>query len=124
MITPVIVVTMVVAGGIAAVARYLVSLAFASRPLLPLAVFIVNIVGTAIGASAAGLAHANVISGALELVLLTGVAGGLTTFSTWSVESITLVQAGRWRVAAASVAANLAVGLAVAAIAYSLTSGL
>jgi len=123
-ITPLVVLAMVGAGGIAAVARYLVSLTVTSRRGLPIATFVVNIVGTAIGAAAAGLAHAHIFSPGLELILLTGVAGGLTTFSTWSVETIGLVQKGRWGVAAANVAANLAVGLAVAAIAYSITSGL
>jgi CrcB protein len=109
------------AGGLAAALRYGVTRAFAGRGSLPWAVLTVNVVGSAIGGAAVGLAQAGALSADARLVLLGGVAGGLTTFSTWSVETIELVMAGRWRTAAASVALNLVAGLAVAAAAWALT---
>jgi len=48
-------------------------------------------------------------------------AGGLTTFSTWSVETVQLVLDGRWRTAVTSVALNLVVGVGVAGGAWALT---
>jgi CrcB protein len=110
-----------VAGGLAAVVRYGVTRAFAGRGSLPWAVLVVNIVGSAVGGAAVGLAQAGTLSVDGRLILLGGVAGGLTTFSTWSVETIDLVMAGRWRAAVASVALNLVAGLAVAATAWALT---
>jgi CrcB protein len=110
-----------VAGGLAAVLRYGVTRAFAGRGSLPWAVLTVNVVGSAIGGAAVGLAQAGALSVDGRLILLGGVAGGLTTFSTWSVETVELVMAGRWRTAVASVALNLVAGLAVAATAWALT---
>jgi CrcB protein len=110
-----------VVGGLAAVARYGITLAFAGRGSFPWVVFTVNVIGSAIGGAAVGLAEAGSISFDLRLLLLGGLAGGLTTFSTWSVETVQLVLDGRWRTAVTSVALNLVVGVGVAAGAWALT---
>jgi CrcB protein len=109
-------------GGVAAVIRYLVTLAFGGRGVLPWAVFTVNVVGSAIGGVAIGLATAGVVSSSLQLILIGGVAGGLTTFSTWSTESVQLFLAGRWRAAGTNVVLNLVVGLAAATAGYLITT--
>lgn len=105
------------AGALGALARYGVSLLFAGRRF-PVAVLVVNVVGSALGGAVLGLAERAAISADWRLVLLTGVAGGLTTFSTWSVESIQLVQEGRWRTAAANVLLGLSLGVAAAVAGY------
>jgi CrcB protein len=92
-------------GGAATVVRYLVSLAYAKRSGLPWAVFTVNAIGTD-----------------LRLILVGGLAGGLTTFSTWSVETIQLLQERKLRTALVSVTLNLAIGLAAATAGYLLAS--
>jgi CrcB protein len=51
-------------------------------------------------------------------VLLTGFCGGLTTFSTWSVETIELVDGGRWRAAILNVLVTLGLGLGAAVAGY------
>jgi CrcB protein len=110
-----------VMGGLAAVARYGITLAFAGRGSFPWAVFTVNVIGSAIGGATVGLAEAGSISSDLRLLLLGGLAGGLTTFSTWSVETVQLVLDGHWRTAVTSVALNLVVGVGVAGGAWALT---
>jgi CrcB protein len=105
----VIVVAVLVAGSLGAVIRYLVSRWLAT----PMAVLVVNVVGSAIG----GVLLATT-SGDLRLVLLTGFCGGLTTFSTFSVETVQLVLDGKSRTAFLSVAANLVLGIGAAAIGY------
>lgn len=111
----------VAAGGLGAVIRYLVSVALA-RPSdaegFPWAVLAVNVVGSAIGGVVLGLAQHSGLSGDLQLVLLTGLCGGLTTFSTFGVETMQFVQLGRWRVALLSVGLNLALGLVVCLLGY------
>lgn len=96
-------------GALAALVRYAVAVKSA-RAGFPWAVLIVNIAGSAIAGAAIGLAD---VGGASELryVLLGGVAGGLTTFSTFSVETVQLVIERRARAAMLSVAANLVGGL-------------
>jgi fluoride exporter len=78
------------------------------------AVLVVNVAGSFI----AGLATASIADPQLHLVVITGFCGGLTTFSTFSVETIQFAIAGRWRRALANVALNLVVGLAAAALGY------
>ena len=104
-----IVVAVVLAGALGAVIRYLVSRWLAT----PFAVLVVNVVGSAIG----GVLLATT-SGDLRLVLLTGFCGGLTTFSTFSVETVQLVLDGKSRVAVLSVVANLVLGIGAAALGY------
>lgn len=113
-----LVITVLVAGVIGALVRYGTSLAFAGRPSFPWAVLVVNAVASAIGGAVLGLAYRGAVDPEWRLVLLTGICGGLSTFSTWSVETVQLVQAGRWRVALGSVALNLVVSLGFASLAF------
>ncbi len=113
--------TTLAAGGLAAVARYLVSVAFAGpsrEESFPWAVLVVNVVGSALGGVVLGLTESLAISPDARIIILTGVCGGVTTFSTFSVETIQLLTHGRWRAAALSVGANLAVGFSACLIGY------
>jgi CrcB protein len=116
--TPVIVLAVLGAGVLGALARYGLSLAFAKRQGFPVAVLVVNIIGSALSGAVLALVDYDGMSADWRLVLLTGLAGGLTTFSTWSVETIQLIQGRRARTALASVIANLVLGFAAAAFAY------
>lgn len=109
-------------GGAATVVRYLVSLAYAKRSGLPWAVLTVNVIGSAIGGVAVGLSTTGTISPDLRLIIVGGLAGGLTTFSTWSVETIQLLMELKLRTALGSVILNLGVGLAVATAGYLLAT--
>jgi CrcB protein len=51
-----------------------------------------------------------------KLFLTTGLLGGLSTFSTFSMETISLFQDGKWLFAAGNIALNLALSLAAAAL--------
>lgn len=103
------------AGSAATLVRYRVSLLLAGpsrTESFPWAVLIVNVVGSGVGGVILGLAERSAVSADVKLIILTGVCGGLTTFSTFSVETIQLITHGRWRAAAWSVGANLVVGFA------------
>ena len=122
--SPALIFVTLAAGGAAAVARYLLSVATArvsKAESFPWAVLIVNVVGSALGGVVLGLAQHAGVSADIQLIILTGVCGGLTTFSTFSVETIQLLTHGRWRAASISVAANLVLGLGVCALGYLLT---
>lgn len=122
-----VVIAVLVAGSVGALLRYGTSLAFArarhrlgtaSRRRFPSAVLVVNAVGSAIGGLLLGLAVRSDISADVFLILLTGLCGGLTTFSTWSVESIQLALEGRGRGALLNVGLNLVAGGAAATLCY------
>ncbi len=81
----------------------------------PLAVLTVNVVGSLLG----GLLVAST-AGDLRLIVLTGFCGGLTTFSTLSVETIQFALDGKFRVAVLSVLANLVLGVGAAFAGYTI----
>jgi CrcB protein len=60
----------------------------------------------------------------LRLLLVTGFLGGLTTFSSFSAESLLLIQRGHWSLALGHGAAHVFGALACAAIGHSATRGL
>ena len=111
-----VVIAVLVAGGLGALARYGVSLAFAGRSTFPHAVLVVNALGSALAGML--LAVVGYVSNDVFLILITGLCGGLPTFSTWSVETIQLATEGRMRAALLNVGLNLVLGIAVAALCY------
>ena len=111
----------IVAGALGTVLRYVTARALAPRSQFPWAVLAVNVVGSAIGGVVLGLATTGGIDAGIRLIVLTGFCGGLTTFSTWSVETVQLLQEGKWKWVGLSVAGNLMAGVGAAAAAYSVT---
>lgn len=119
--SPLVIVVTLVAGGLAAVLRYGLSVILArvsQAENFPWTVLIVNAVGSGIGGIVLGLAQNAAVSTEIQLIILTGVCGGLTTFSTFSVETIQLITHGRWRSAVLSVATNLVAGLGACVVGY------
>ena len=116
--TPLIVVAALVAGAVGALLRYGLTHAFRLVPeRLPWAVLLVNILGSLIGGIAVALSWLDQ-GGVVRLIALSGFAGGLTTFSTFSVESVQLALAGRWRAVAGSVLGNVLGGIAAFAVGW------
>jgi CrcB protein len=122
-VSPLVAVALLVAGALGALARYGTTVAFAGRAL-PWAVLVVNAAGSAVGGAVVALAEHAAVSADLRAVVVTGFCGGLTTFSTWTVETVQLVERGRWRTALLSVAANLVLGVGAAAAAYGIAVAL
>ena len=100
-----------VAGALGAVLRFLVVRLVPT----PWAVLVVNVVGSLVGGVLIGAT-----SGELQLILLTGFCGGLTTFSSFTVETVQLVLEGFWRKALLSVGLNLVLGVGAAALGFAL----
>lgn len=106
-------------GALGAVSRYLLVLAstrwnaaFGAAPGFPLGVAIANILGgLLIGALAVALARNGAPARAF---LITGLLGGFTTFSAFSLDVVTLWENGRGDLALANIAVNL-IGAVVAA---------
>ncbi|MEI6301720.1 MAG: fluoride efflux transporter CrcB [Betaproteobacteria bacterium] len=66
-------------------------------PALPLGTLVANLVGGYfIGIAIGVIDHAGGLSPETRLFVITGFLGGLTTFSTFSAESVALLQGGRY----------------------------
>jgi len=111
-VTPIVVFAVAVGGALGAVLRYLTSVSLAGRGRVPLGVLVVNVVGSFV----AGVALGSPLDPTLQLIIVSGLCGGLTTFSTLAVETVQLTLEGKHRAAALSVGYNLVIGLAAALI--------
>lgn len=108
-----------VGGGLGALGRYGLTLwarQQAPTAWMPWGTLAANLLGCAILGLLAGLFQHTDVEPALKIGVTTGVLGGLTTFSTFSFETVQLAQSGRWGLAGANLAVNLLFGLALAAL--------
>jgi CrcB protein len=113
-----VVIAVLVAGAAGALLRYVVALAFAGRSGFPSAVLVVNTLGSALSGALLALTALSTIPTHLDLILVTGLCGGLTTFSTWTVETMQLVLEGRLGSALSNIWLNLMLGLAAATLCF------
>lgn len=120
--TPVLLVFL--GGLVGAPARYLTDRLVQARhdSVFPLGTFLVNIGGAFILGSLAGAVSATHLSGDLMLLLGTGVCGALTTFSTFSFETMRLLEEGSLAEAGLNALGSVVFGLAAAAGGYALFS--
>jgi CrcB protein len=105
-----------VGGALGTIVRYEVLLAEPPGHGFPWATFTVNIVGSfVLGVAATALVEPWPRSRFLRPLIAVGFCGGLTTFSTWMVESVLLVRDDRAGIAAVYLVVSLVAGfLAVA----------
>jgi CrcB protein len=83
-------------------------------PTIPLGTLAANLIGGyIIGAAAAFFAAFSALAPEWRLLIITGFCGGLTTFSTFSAEVVTLLQQGRAMWACATIAVHLFGSLAM-----------
>jgi len=89
----------------------------ARHPHFPLGTFVVNAIGGfLIGVAIAALAKHPDISVAWRLFIITGFLGGLTTFSTYSAEVVSLIERGQIAWALGVGSAHLATSLVLTGI--------
>ncbi len=85
-----------IGAGVGAVARWVLGMKLPLWQGFPLGTLAANLIGAfLIGMLAVWLAGQQGMNPLLRLALMTGLLGGLTTFSTFSLESVTLIQNGR-----------------------------
>lgn len=96
--------------------RYLTDRAVQSRhdSVFPWGTLTVNVTGSLILGLVTGAATAGAAGQELRLLLGTGLCGALTTYSTFSYETLRLTETGARGYAALNVAANTTAGLAAA----------
>jgi fluoride exporter len=107
-------------GGLGSICRYLLGAAIQERTHsgFPFGTLAVNVLGClAIGAIARFFLHGQTQPLA-RTFLIVGFCGGFTTFSTFSYETVGLIEGGRWMAAGAYAGASLGLCLIATAIAY------
>lgn len=111
------VVGIAVAGAIGAPARYLVDGFVQDRSAgsFPWGTLVVNVLGSFALGVITGLVVHHDFGGAPRLWLATGLCGAFTTFSTFSWETVRLLEEGEWGQALANVGGSVLAGLAAAA---------
>ncbi|NEA98495.1 fluoride efflux transporter CrcB [Streptomyces sp. SID13726] len=118
---------LVVAGAVVgAPLRYLTDRAVQSRhdSVFPWGTFLVNISGCLILGTLTGAAAAGAAGSHLQLLLGTGLCGALTTYSTFSYETLRLTETGARFYAAVNVAASVVAGLGAAFVGVALAQAL
>lgn len=111
-------------GALGATVRYAAGL-LAVRwfgPAFPWATIAVNIAGSLLLGWLLAETHRYGISDATKLVVGTGICGALTTFSTFGVESLRLLEQARYPALFGYLAANLLLGFGAAALGLRLGS--
>ncbi|MDT0167599.1 CrcB family protein [Pseudarthrobacter sp. BRE9] len=88
----------------------------------PWATLVVNVAGCFIIGLAHGLTGRLGLGAEWQAGLATGLAGGLTTFSSWTTATIRLLSEARFGSAALNVAVNLGLGFAAAAAGIALAA--
>lgn len=87
---------------------------------VPMATAIVNVVGCAVAGILLGLTASQrlLLTPEQRALVVSGVLGGLTTFSGFGIDTLVLVQDGRSATAAINVVAQVIVGFAVLGLAF------
>ena len=118
-----------VGGGLGAAVRFLVTTAAARWAAFPLGTLAVNAVGSflmglVMGAVLLLTEKYELIAEPLRLLLAVGFLGGLTTFSSFSFETLLLLKGGSYLLAFCNIALQLLAGLLLAALGMVLAKAL
>jgi protein CrcB len=112
-------------GALGAVCRYLLGQVIPKLGSgFPLGTFAVNIIGCFVIGLVVGIAGRHTdIDPRLILFLQTGICGGFTTFSTFSLESLTLIEEGRITIGILYIVLSVLLGLFALLAARNFVSG-
>ncbi|MES9505743.1 fluoride efflux transporter CrcB [Streptomyces sp. NPDC000609] len=106
----------IVGAAVGAPLRYLTDRAVQSRhdSVFPWGTFTVNVSGSLVLGLLTGAVAAGAASSRLQLLIGTGLCGALTTYSTFSYETVRLAEDGSGSYAVANVVGSVAAGLVAA----------
>jgi CrcB protein len=114
----------IVAGAIGAPSRYLLDGFVQDRVsgAFPWGTFVINMTGSFVLGFLTGLALYHAFPDTPRIILGTGFCGAYTTFSTWTFETVRLVEEDALREAALNAGLSLVVGMAAAAAGLALAA--
>lgn len=102
-----------IGGFIGSVLRYLISLSIQNKILsvFPFGTLVVNIIGCLVIGIIFGLSERSNLSSEWRLFLATGICGGFTTFSAFSIETFGMLREGQLMHAFTYICASVILGL-------------
>lgn len=105
-------------GFLGANARYLLGAWIAARlgTTFPYGTFVINVTGSFVLGVIMGLLDAHVLAPAIRLSLAIGFVGAYTTFSTFTYETLRLIESGSLFLATANVVGSVVVGMVAAVV--------
>ncbi|AJC53079.1 MULTISPECIES: fluoride efflux transporter CrcB [Streptomyces] len=106
--------------------RYLTDRAVQRRhdTVFPWGTFTVNVLGSLVLGLVTGAVAAGAAPSSMQLLVGTGLCGALTTYSTFSYETLRLSEDGAWFFAGANVVGSITAGLGSAFVGAALAQGL
>ena len=110
------IVLLLIGGAIGTLTRYGVS-SFAQQKyagLFPIGTLVVNLAGSLLIGLLWGMAENFAISSSVRLFLFVGILGGFTTFSAYSIETLTLLRDGSYKLALINILLNNVLGIGLA----------
>lgn len=115
---------LVIGGALGAPARYFVDGWVEPRvsSVFPWGTFVINVTGSLVLGVITGLALYHGLGDVPRAGLATGFCGAYTTFSTFSYETLQLVETGEHRLAVTNALGSIAVGLMAAGIGLAITA--
>ena len=114
-------------GAIGSVWRYWWSGLVAQRfgETFPFGTLVVNVVGSILAGAFSGLLihlSNNSLASALQQLLVVGVCGGLTTFSSFSLQTFNLIAEGRWLLALSNIVFSTGLSYGCVALGWQITA--
>lgn len=106
------------AGGLGATLRYVSTAVFTPKNSFPLGVLLSNLVGSFLAGVAAALLTDTLLSPDVAFILVVGFCGGLTTMSSFAVDTVTAMTSGKWKSAAVNISVTTVGSVLLAGMGY------